>query len=45
MHLFGFIIRIVHDAWSPECQIPLNIYILIVTVSFSNPRDNNIFAQ
>jgi len=21
VHLFGFIIRIYHDAWSPECQI------------------------
>jgi len=25
LHLVGFVIRIYHDAWSPECQVCLSI--------------------
>ena len=34
MHLVGFIIRIYHDAWSPECQIPTFIVAYLISVCF-----------
>jgi len=32
VHLFGFIIRIYHDARSPECQISVSLAVEVKTV-------------
>jgi len=36
VHLFGFIIRMFHDAWSPESQIIMNLWTVVFRVFCSH---------